>query len=107
MEDDRAPWWAEDPELLAIRRRVLEEFECVQREPIESDQPDPLVDDMLSGASWHELAHTRDDIARAGAWYAAAVRAARACGLSWSEIGRVLGVSKQQLHRRFRGELDG
>ena len=107
MEDDRAPWWAEDPELLAIRRRVLEEFECVQREPIESDQPDPVADDMLSGASWHELAHARDDIARARARYAAAVRAARACGLSWSEIGRVLGVSKQQLHRRFRGELDG
>ena len=55
MEDDREPWWAEDPELLAIRRRVLEEFECVQREPIESDQPDPVVDDMLSGASWREL----------------------------------------------------
>ena len=51
MEDDREPWWAEDPELLAIRRRVLEEFECVQREPIESDQPDPVSDDMLSGAS--------------------------------------------------------
>ena len=107
MEDDREPWWAEDPELLAIRRRVLEEFECVQREPIESDQPDPVVDDMLSGASWRELAHARDDIARARARYAEAVRAARASGLSWSEIGRVLGVSKQQLHRRFRGSLDG
>ena len=62
MEDDRAPWWAEDPELLAIRRRVLEEFECVQREPIESDQPDPVSDDMLSGASSRELAHARDDM---------------------------------------------
>ena len=103
MEDDREPWWAEDPELLAIRRRVLEEFECVQREPIESDQPDPVSDDMLSGARSRELAHARDDIARARARYGEAVRAARASGLSWSEIGRVLGVSKQQLHRRFRG----
>ena len=102
MDDDRKPWWAEDPELLAIRRRILDEFNCVQREPIESDQPDPVVGDMLSGASWRELAHARDDIARARARYAEAVRAARTCGLSWSEIGRVLGVSKQQLHRRFR-----
>ena len=102
MADDREPWWAEDPELIAIRRRILEEFEGVQSEPSESDQPDPVVDDMLSGGSWRELADARDDIARARFRYAEAIRAARACGLSWSEIGRVLGISKQQLHRRFR-----
>ena len=36
---------------------------CGRKTP--SDQPDPVVDDMLSGASWRELARARDDIARA------------------------------------------
>ncbi|MCT1516997.1 MAG: sigma factor-like helix-turn-helix DNA-binding protein [Dietzia sp.] len=31
----------------------------------------------------------------------AAVRHARLHGLSWAEIGVVLGVSKQALHKRF------
>jgi DNA-directed RNA polymerase specialized sigma24 family protein len=52
--------------------------------------------------SWRELAAAREDMARARSRYADAVRAARMRGLSWGEIGRVLGVSKQQLHRRFR-----
>ena len=49
---------------------------CGRKTP--SDQPDPVVDDMLSGASWRELP----------------VRATtlRARGVSWSEIGRALGV---------------
>ena len=37
--------------------------------------------------------------------YAEAVRAARAAGMSWGEIGRVLGVAKQLLHRRFRNDV--
>ena len=32
---------------------------------------------------------------------AAAVRHARLNGMSWAEIGRVLGVSRQALHKRF------
>ncbi len=32
---------------------------------------------------------------------AAAVRRARTHGMSWAEIGTVLGVSKQALHKRF------
>jgi hypothetical protein len=27
VEDDRGPWWANDPELIEIRRRTLEEFD--------------------------------------------------------------------------------
>jgi DNA-directed RNA polymerase specialized sigma24 family protein len=30
-----------------------------------------------------------------------AVRRARAAGLSWSEIGTLLGVSKQAMHQRY------
>jgi hypothetical protein len=34
------------------------------------------------------------------------VRAARAVGFSWGEIGRLLGVPRQLVHRRFRDEVD-
>ena len=92
------PWWADDPEIAAARRRVEEELE-----PITSDEPDPVVQDFYSGATLQELAAARDDLENARARYADAVRSARTVGLSWGEIGRVLGVSKQVLHRRFRG----
>ena len=99
MTDDPVPWWATNPEIAAIRRRAIEELEAVDREPIEFDKPDAVVDEWFSGACWRELAAARDDLARAR--YEDAVLAARAAGFSWSEIGRTLGVSRQQLHRRF------
>ena len=86
MENGRRPWWADDPEIAAIRRRVEEELERASREPITPDAPDPVV----------------DDLARARARYDDAVHQARTAELSWGEIVRVLGVSKQLLHRRFR-----
>lgn len=97
------PWWADDPELAAIRRRVEEELERACREPITSDEPNPVVQDFYSGASLRELAAARDDVERARARYADAVRSARRVGRSWGEIGRVFGVSRQVLHRRFSG----
>jgi DNA-directed RNA polymerase specialized sigma24 family protein len=100
VENGRRPWWMDDPELVALRHRVLEEIENAQSEPVE-DGPDPIVADLWSGASTRELSGARDDLARARARYADAVRAARAVGLSWGEIGRVLGVPRQVLHRRF------
>ena len=33
----------------------------------------------------------------------AAVRRARHAGLSWAEIGTMLGVTKQTIHRKYRG----
>ena len=92
----------DDPELAAIRRGILEELDRAETRAVEDDKPDPVLNDVLSGASWRELAAAHDDMARARSRYADAVRAARTRGLSWGEIGRVLGVSKQQLHRRFR-----
>jgi DNA-directed RNA polymerase specialized sigma24 family protein len=64
--------------------------------------PDPVVMEVLDGSKWRALAKARDDLACARARYKEAVRAARAAGLSWGEIGNVLGVPRQQLHRQFR-----
>lgn len=97
------PWWAGDPELAEIRRRTFAEFEreLDRREPLPPGAPDVVVADILSGAGVRELADARDDLTRARARYEQAVLAGRAAGLSWSEIGRILGVSKQLLHRRY------
>lgn len=95
-------WWMNDPTIAAIRRDVLEEIANAEARPDVDDKPDLVLHEVLSGASWRELAAARDDLARARNRYADAVSAARTRGLSWAEIGRVLGVSKQQLHRRFR-----
>ncbi len=100
------PWWADDPEILAIRRRVDEELERASRKPITPDRPDLVVQDFYSGASLRELAAARDDLESARARYAEAVTHARKVGLSWGEIARVLGVSKQVLHRRFGPSTD-
>ncbi|WP_233213673.1 hypothetical protein [Mycobacterium sp. QGD 101] len=103
MDDKPRPWWMDDPELLEIRRRTLEEIETAgeQRDLIDTDAPDAVVADFYSGDSWRELAAAREDLARARERYDEAVRKARAVGFSWGEIGRVLGLSKQSLHRRF------
>jgi DNA-directed RNA polymerase specialized sigma24 family protein len=95
------PWCADDLEIAAIRRGVMEDIERAGREPFRPDVPDPVLADILRGASVRELSAARDDLARAHARYADAIRKGRAAGLSWGEIGRILGVSRQQLHRRF------
>jgi hypothetical protein len=87
--------------LLAIRRGVLDELAGEPREPAQPCEPDPVLNELLSGNSWRELAVARDDLARAQARYAVAIGSARACGFSWGEIGNVLGVARQLLHRRF------
>jgi DNA-directed RNA polymerase specialized sigma24 family protein len=98
---ENKPWWASDPEIAAIRRGVMEEIEAAGREPISPDTPDPVLADLLSGGSVRELGDARDALACAKSRYAKAVHSARAAGLSWGEISRILGVSRQQLHRRF------
>lgn len=44
------------------------------------------------------IAAMRRDLARAEA---AEVRHARRCGMSWAEIGMILGVSKQAMHKKY------
>jgi hypothetical protein len=98
------PWWVDDPQLAAARRRVLDEIANAPDRP-DHTEPDPVLNDMLSGASVRELGQARDDLARAQARYAEAIGSARTCGLSWGEIGTVLGVPRQLLHRRFARPL--
>lgn len=45
------------------------------------------------------IAARRRDIAREEE---VAVRRARAAGLSWAEIGLLLGVTKQAMHKKYR-----
>ncbi|BBX85763.1 hypothetical protein MAUB_36360 [Mycolicibacterium aubagnense] len=69
-----------------------------EREP----EPDPVLADFYSGNSLRALADARDGLAAAKERYDQAVLHARAAGWTWPEIARVLGVSKQALHSRFR-----
>jgi hypothetical protein len=95
------PWWEDHPELEAIRARVAAEI-YGRPERAESHSPDPVLADYLSGDSVRELRYARDGMAEAKTRYANAVIAARNAGLSWAQIGVILGVTRQQLHRRFR-----
>lgn len=98
------PWWFEHPELEAARRRVLDEIQGAADRP-DHTEPNLVLNDMLSGASARELGHARDDLACARTRYEEAIRSARNSGLSWGEIGAVLGVPRQLLHRRFARRL--
>jgi DNA-directed RNA polymerase specialized sigma24 family protein len=90
--------------IAARRREALEEIEQAPSRPPAPTGHDPVFVEVASGASQRELADARDDLHRARLRYADAVRAARVAGYSWGELGRMLGVSKQSLHRRF-GDL--
>jgi DNA-directed RNA polymerase specialized sigma24 family protein len=98
------PWWMNDPELVAGRQRALEELErgIDECEPNSSDEPDPVVAEIYSGEVGRALSAARDDLAAARQRYEDAVFAARTAGFSWTEIGRLLGVSRQQVHRQYR-----
>lgn len=63
------------------------------------DDDDKFDDDEANPvARLAAVAEAKAALARAES---AAVRHARMTGLSWAEIGVVLGVSKQALHKRF------
>jgi DNA-directed RNA polymerase specialized sigma24 family protein len=66
-----------------------------------SDDPDPVVAEVYSGTINRELSAIRDESEALRSRYRNAVMAAREAGLSWAEIGRLLGVSRQQVHRKF------
>lgn len=105
MGDKSEPWWANDPELKEFFRRSQEQLEreIAAHEPIApGDPPEPLWD-LSIGTRVHALGLARDDLVRAQARYEQAILAGRQASLSWAQIGRVLGGSKQRLHSRFRG----
>ena len=68
----------------------------------EPPEPDPIAADVFGGISRRALAQARDDLDSAKKQYEQAVRQARANGWTWAEIGRIMGVSLQVLHKRFR-----
>lgn len=99
------PFWQDNPEIQAIIARTMADIENTPpRPPI--DYPDPILHDAWTGSSVRELRDARDDLARAKVRYDDAVCAARRNCLSWGQIGGILGVSRQQLHRRYRRLVD-
>jgi DNA-directed RNA polymerase specialized sigma24 family protein len=99
MENGK-PWWMDDPELIALHERALAEIKSAV-EPAGLHEPDPVVAEIYSGEARRALSAARDDLAAARQRYEDAVFAARTAGFSWTEIGRILGVSRQQVHRQF------
>lgn len=97
-------WWQDDSEIRAITQSVLDEIARASKKPDEEDKPDEILEDVLNGNSVRELGNARDDLARARTKYVDAVRNARRSGFSWGEIARILGVSRQYLHRRFHDD---
>jgi DNA-directed RNA polymerase specialized sigma24 family protein len=106
MADGR-PWWMDDPEIIELKKRALEEMDrrADEYDPTSVDEPDPVVADFYSGAASRELAAVRDELAAVRTRYRRAVSAARKAGLTWAEIGRLLGTYRQQVHRQFQGRL--
>jgi DNA-directed RNA polymerase specialized sigma24 family protein len=98
------PWWMDDPETRGVGQRALAELESriAEYEPNSGDEPDPVVAEIYSGEAGRALSAARDELAVARQRYEDAVSAARTAGYSWTEIGRLLGVSRQQVHRQFR-----
>jgi hypothetical protein len=99
------PWFVNDPEIAAAVRAAVERFTGGPvREP--RDDHAYVVAEFFDNACWRELGAVREDLIRVRARRDAAVRAARRAGYSWAEIGRVLGVSRQSLHRRYGGAME-
>ncbi len=105
-KDVNEPWWAGHPAITAARDEVEKWLAAAEQGPVSDDNVAAIHNDVMNGGCRRELSRARDDLDRARDRYAAAVKAARAVGYSWGEIGRVLGVPRQLLFRRFRNEVD-
>ncbi|RYB93524.1 hypothetical protein EUA93_03610 [Nocardioides oleivorans] len=60
------------------------------------------VDTGDDGGIFHELAAVREAKKDLSRREEVAVRRARNGGLSWAEIGTLLGVTRQTMHRKYR-----
>ena len=58
-------------------------------------------DDRGGGSPVHRLAEIADAKQRLAREEAVAVRQARQAGLSWAEIGTLLGVTRQAMHKKY------
>ena len=63
--ENRNPWWMDDPELVGIGQRTLEELErgFDEAAPNSDDEPDPVVADFYSGEAGRALSAARDELA--------------------------------------------
>ena len=106
----KQPWWANDPAIAAAREEVEQWLEAAEADPAAESAADDnfaaVHREVSSGSCRQELRRARQDLDRAQVRYADAVRTARALGYSWGEIGQLLGVPRQLLHRRYRYEVD-
>jgi DNA-directed RNA polymerase specialized sigma24 family protein len=104
--DTKQPWWANDPAIAAAREEVQQWLDTAEAQPSQEDNFSVIHREVSSGSCRQELRRARQDLDRAQVRYADAVRTAGALGYSWGEIGQLLGVPRQLLHRRFRYEVD-
>ncbi len=63
------------------------------RTAVDSDDPGGPVDELASVREAKVELNRREEVA---------VRRARHAGLSWAEIGTLLGVTRQTIHRKYR-----
>ena len=103
------PWWVNDPVIAAKRAEVkewLESLEAAEEVPLRDEAMSAIHREISTNECRRELGEARRDLDRARVRYADAIRAARGVGYSWGEIGQLVGVPRQLLHRRFRHEVD-
>jgi IS30 family transposase len=58
-----------------------------------ADEPDPVFGELAAVREAKRDLTRREEVA---------VRRARHSGLSWAEIGTLLGVTRQTIHRKYR-----
>ncbi len=63
------------------------------RTTVGTDDGDGVVGELAAVAEAKRQLSRREDVA---------VRRARQLGLSWAEIGTLLGVTRQTIHRKYR-----
>ena len=63
------------------------------RTTVGTDDGDGVVGELAAVAEAKRQLSRREDVA---------VRRARQVGLSWAEIGTLLGVTRQTIHRKYR-----
>ena len=106
------PWWQNNPTIIAMREAVEADVERWAAEVEADDRPawrpgnDPVIADLWDGTARRELRAAADHLEQARARYDAAVLGGRAAGLSWGEMAELLGVARQQLHRRYRNRAN-
>jgi CRP-like cAMP-binding protein len=87
--------------LIELERDILADIEREAKRPDQDAENAAMAAELFTGARLREVA-IADRVARLAALRRdSAIRAARAVGYSWAELGRALGVSRQSLRQRY------